>query len=87
MGQAEQMAERYGNNGRQWSDDAGVHLTDSMIEAGARCLDRENARAGRAARWQFPDGSVITTAGDAWDLGYAGCLCWQGVGHDGRCTE
>jgi len=37
-------------------------------------------------RYTFADGSAITFAGGAWDLGYAGCYCWEGVGHTDACT-
>jgi hypothetical protein len=33
----------------------------------------------------FPDGSVITASGGAWDIGYPECWCWQGNGHE-SCT-
>jgi len=38
-------------------------------------------------RFVFSDGSAITVAGNAWDLGYGDCWCWQGIGHDGNCLR
>lgn len=35
--------------------------------------------------YDFADGSVITIAAGAWDLGYPGCFCWQGAGHKDDC--
>lgn len=38
-------------------------------------------------RYVFHDGSVITVTGSFWDLGYDGCWCWQGLGHEVGCPH
>lgn len=42
-------------------------------------------REGRSSdEWKavFPDESVITACGGAWDIGYLDCWCWAGYGHE-----
>lgn len=63
-------------------DDAVASLT-TVCEALGAWSTRSDER--NAVRYQFRDGSVVTVAGDAWDIGYPDCSCWQGVGHDERC--
>jgi hypothetical protein len=83
---AEQIAARLGDNGQRWQTTDGTTLEDLCMGAGAslRCLEFD------FYAYDFADGSTITVAGAAWDLGYAGCYCWQGVGHEtdgsARCT-
>jgi hypothetical protein len=33
------------------------------------------------------DGTRLTVAGCAWDIGYPACWCWQGAGHTDDCMQ
>lgn len=81
--QADQIAARYQDDGQVFRDAEGIELTEALRKAGAS-VDRRDG-SGDVVRYTLPDRSVITVAGDAWDLGYADCYCWQGAGHD-KCS-
>ncbi len=84
---AEQVAEIFSNDGLTWVveiDGEDLDLVDVMIRHGAMLDERG---PGREERWIFPDGSVITLAEEAWDLGYTGCFCWAGIGHNAGCDS
>lgn len=82
MTHAEQIAERYHNDGQCWTVD-GIRLEDALREAGARPV----GDGADTTRWTLPDGSVITTAGGGWDFGYHDCFCWRGAGHAEGCQS
>ena len=46
---------------------------------------RDGWQTGDVQRHTFGDGSCITVAGECWDIGFDGCFCWQGDGHDDEC--
>lgn len=82
MTTAETISKLFGDNGQVFTSRDGLELDEACAQAGGR---REK-RDGGSVRWLFSDASAITVHGDAWDIGFAGCWCWQGVGHDERCT-
>lgn len=73
---AETIAASLGDNGTIWRTDDGVSL-DQLAEAADAEVDR-HPRKPDVCRWTFPDGSVITAAGEGWDFGFATCWCWAG---------
>ena len=77
---AEKISEKFSNDGQCFTNAAGEEL-DDVCEAHTR-PDYRDGYGTDTYRYTFDDGSVITIAGDGWDLGYPGCYCWQGVGHD-----
>ncbi len=81
---AEKIADLLDNDGQNFETDDGRILGDLLIGEGA-VLKWSNKYA--ATRYTLPDGSSITIAGPAWDLGYPDCFCWQGVGHTDDCTD
>lgn len=70
---------------QDWSERIGELDTACRGADGTRAR-QESDNATRWTRYTVPDGSVLTMSGDSWDLGYPGCFCWQGVGHDAVCT-
>lgn len=86
MTTAEQVSELFDNDGQCFeSDPAADGEPVSLAAACERAGGRRERRDGDGERYTFPDGSAITIHGDAWDLGFVGCWCWQGAGHDARC--
>lgn len=73
---AEMIAAALGDNGMTWRTNDGVSL-DELADQADGSVDRHPHKPD-TCRWVFPDGSVITAAGDAWDFGFATCWCWQG---------
>lgn len=67
------------DDGQVWKSVDGTSLHDLCGQAGGR--KSSNDERG-LERYAFADSSAITIAGGGWDLGYADCWCWQGVGHD-----
>jgi hypothetical protein len=84
MTTAQQIAEQFGNDGQKWADERGNGLEVVCADHGATAEWQHGDLCG-SVRYTFPDGSIITVAGDGWDLGYAGCFCWQGAGHQDSC--
>ena len=88
---AERIAEQLGDNGMTWQDNSGNTL-DQLAEAAGGYLERHPTR-NDVCRWIFPDDSVITEAGEAWDFGFSACWCWAGAPHeahpapDGDCED
>jgi len=82
---AQEITARLHDDGSRLATDDGRHIEDMLADAGA---DRETSPAEYdLIRYTLPDGSVLTVrAGAGWDLGYAGCWCWQGAGHDEECA-
>lgn len=81
MTTATTISAQLGDDGRCYTAEDGRTLGDLSREAGSRV---ERSDAGYV-RYTYPDGSVITDAGPAWDLGYPDCWCWQGAGHTEEC--
>lgn len=77
---ADRIAAALGDDGTRWRT-AGGHTLDQLAEQANGFVDR-HPRKPDVCRWTFPDGSVITAAGDAWDLGFPTCWCWQGAPDD-----
>lgn len=82
---AEQIAAALGNDGQQWETRDGIAFATLMHEQDANATWRDGWMVGDVVRYEFRDGSVITEAGDAWDIGYPDCFCWQGAGHSDDC--
>ena len=86
---AEHIARLLDNDGTRWTCDLGT--LDDMIRTFGGTIehhpgrDRDLGRYGDVWRATFPDGSVITASGGAWDLGFPECWCWQGNWHE-SCT-
>ena len=79
---AEQIAERF-PDGQVFTDENGVELEAVCDE---KCW--QQTRSGEdITKWEFSDGSVITSCGVAWDLGYQDCFCWKGNGHSEDCEN
>jgi hypothetical protein len=78
---AERIAAALGNDGMRWSTPDGTEFEDLVAQHGGAYIARDPRRPD-VARYTFADGSIITAAGDAWDLGYADCWCWQGCQSD-----
>ncbi len=83
---AEKIASLLHDDGQVWESDEGFLFTEMVEENGAHAEWRDGYRIGEVVRYTFPDSSVITEAGAAWDFGYPDCFCWQGVGHTDDCT-
>lgn len=82
---AELIARRLGDDGTVWTAPDGRPVEDVLREEAAR-VDRDQGPSGTRTRYVFEDGSAITCAGDAWDVGFADCYCWAGAGeHDVDC--
>jgi hypothetical protein len=89
MSIAQQIAQALDNDGQQWrtrpTDDSEPRTFDDLIEQHGAYIQPWRDKC----RFTFDDGSIITVAGDAWDLGFADCYCWAGAveqeGH--RCEE
>jgi hypothetical protein len=79
---AKQIAAQFGNDGSRFEDARGETLD---VACDAEEGYRTEAAGSGTYRWDFADGSCITVAGPAWDLGYSSCFCWQGGGHSEDC--
>jgi hypothetical protein len=79
------IAAALGHDGQRWATTDGVTLDDLIDLHGGR-IERQAGTGSDSWRAVFADGSAITVSGGAaWDLGYAGCWCWAGHGHE-NCT-
>ena len=84
--QADAIAARYGNDGRDWLDADGVELEECLVSLGARCEWRDG-HGTDVRRYTLADGSAVLLAGDCWDVGYADCWCSAtAITHEERCT-
>jgi hypothetical protein len=77
MTTAQKISRRFNNDGRCFKDCDGYYLTEILEDTSVREDWRDGYRTGDTVRYTFMDDSVITVAGDAWDLGYPSCYCWQ----------
>jgi hypothetical protein len=92
---AQQIAAALDNDGQQWrtrpTDYTEPVTFNELIErlGGASVSWRDGWQTGDVRSYEFSDGSVITVAGEAWDIGFPDCFCWAGAveqeGH--RCQE
>ena len=80
MTRAEAISALLHDDGQCWESDDGRGLDELCSEH-----TRRDVHGRDTYRYVFSDGSVITVAGDGWDLGYAGCYCWHGAGHHEDC--
>lgn len=80
---AEHIAHLLGDDGQCWTCDLGT-MGDLVTKFDGTVQPRPD-RPSDEWRAIFPDGSVITASGGAWDIGYPECWCWQGNGHE-SCT-
>lgn len=83
---AEKIAGMLGNDGQNFKMEDGTKLGALCDDHDATVMWRDGYRMGNVVRYKFPDGSTITEAGGAWDIGYPDCFCWRGGGHTGDCT-
>ena len=80
---SQQIAGALNNDGQQWktrpTDDSDPLTFRDLVEqhCGASIDWRDGWQTGDVRRYTFSDDSVITVAGDGWDLGFTGCYCWQ----------
>lgn len=84
MTTAQKLSALLHDDGQTWHTDDGRLLDDWCEEEGAR-RESLDGHGTSVYRYTFKDDSVITVAGDAWDLGYLDCYCWQGAGHNDVC--
>lgn len=82
MADAQRFSKLFDDDGQTFMTKDGQSISDVAERMGA---DRE--REHEKCRYTFPDGSIITVAGDGWDLGYPDCWCWQGAGHHEDCED
>jgi hypothetical protein len=90
---AERIASRFGNDGLRFVDFEGTHLID-VCAAECVAWQRARSVLGEetayvevskgegvfdATRYEFPDGSAIVVAGDAWDIEGDEPFVWAGA--------
>lgn len=61
---AEQIAERFNNDGQQWLDADGEHIEAVCADEGTYEVE------GETVRCEFDDGSAIVITGGGWDIGF-----------------
>jgi hypothetical protein len=81
---ADAVARELGHDGTRWRTEDGRTL-DDLVQEYNGMVENRDWRYSPEWRAIFPDGSVVTACGGAWDLGYPECWCWQGNGHE-DCT-
>jgi hypothetical protein len=81
---AQHIADLLSNDGQRWATHDDVQM-DELIDLHGGAIERRSGASSDEWRAVFPDGSAITVSGGAWDIGYAGCWCWAGHGHE-NCT-
>jgi hypothetical protein len=84
---ADAIAAALGNDGLCWATPSGVTLDQLIDQHNGALTWRDGWHTGDTVRADFRDGSSITMAGDAWDIGYPECFCWAGVGHGDDCLQ
>jgi hypothetical protein len=84
---AETIAALLHDDGLRFTADDGRTLDDLVSDYPHDVAWRDGWRTGDVRRIDFRDGSCLTVAGNAWDLGYPACWCWQGAGHTDDCTQ
>jgi hypothetical protein len=81
---ADAVARELGHDGTRWRTDDGRTL-DDLVQEYDGMVENRDWRHSPGWKAVFPDGSVITACGGAWDLGFPECWCLQGNGHE-DCT-
>jgi hypothetical protein len=91
---AQQIATALDNDGLQWRtrpNDGSEPVTfDELVDRhGGSSVAWRDGWGGDVCSHTFSDGSVITVAGDAWDIGFTDCFCWaDAVAQEGhRCRD
>lgn len=87
MTQAQQIADLFSNDGQVWATDTGRSLDSVCIDFGGVKVYGKEGRDWDFYKYNFADGSAIRIAGGCWDIGYSGCFCWAGIGHDEGCER
>ena len=90
MSTAEDISAIFGDDGQvfQAPFGEGMHRTlDSVSNDHKASVEWRDGMGTGTYRYTYPDGSVITVAGDGWDFGYPCCYCWQGAGHTQECID
>jgi len=82
---AEKISDRYNNDGTNFTDADDVNIGQACEES--TNIVYRHPEDTRDHRYVFADNSVITFMGEAWDIGYPNCWCWQGAGHTEECTN
>ncbi len=82
---AQLIAAALGNDGICWATPDGVVLDDLIDLHGGRVDRHPEFPSVELYRAVFADDSALTVGVLGWDIGYAGCWCWQGNGHE-NCT-
>jgi hypothetical protein len=92
MSIAQQIADLLDNDGQQLrtrptDDSESMTFSELVKQHGGALIDGQPWHDQR--RYTFDDGSIITVAGSAWDLGYPDCFCWaDAVAQEGhRCQD
>jgi hypothetical protein len=77
---AAQISQLLDDDGQRWTDASGRHLDVIAETMGGKRTYRDGPGTD-IYRWNFPDGSAICVAGDAWDFPLSTdsrCYCWDG---------
>jgi hypothetical protein len=79
--QAEQIAERFGNDGLRFTNEADERLDDfcAALSMTGRKEWRDGHNTGDVYRYVFADGSAIVVAGDGWDIEGEEPFSWAGA--------
>ena len=83
MTTAEKIAARFDDDGLTTTDATGKSMCEVCSDAGR--VVRGQGVQQHLTQYIFADGSAITVADGAWDIGYTDCFCWRGEGHDDDC--
>ncbi len=82
---AQLIAAALGHDGQRWETPDGLTLDDLIDGYGGRIDRHPEFPSVELWRATFADESALLVATNAWDIGYAGCWCWAGHGHE-DCT-
>jgi hypothetical protein len=82
---AELIAAALGHDGTCWATPSGVVLDDLIDLHGGRIDHHPEFPSVELYRAVFTDDSALVVGVGGWDIGYAGCWCWAGNGHE-NCT-
>lgn len=84
---AEAIANALGNDGMAWRTAENVSFDALIAQHGGAHRDHNERPGTEMVRYRFCDGSIITGAGAAWDIGFSDCWCWAGAGHQDNCES
>jgi hypothetical protein len=83
MTTAQTISTILGNDGQRWTTLPPSGRTfDTLVEDAHARIEQDSGPLPYRTRYSFPDGSVLTVAGAAWDLGFPECWCWAGCLND-----